>query len=359
MGSPFVKRTAALLAGGILMLGATAVPAAAESAGDQVLVDLSMDLTPEDLARTLVGDDVAVENVRYTGHDMAAGLADGFEDVFGIPGGVVLASGGFSSTPGIIRGPNDSTATSLEFFQPGDPDLEVLAGDVTHDAAVLEFDFVPASDELRLDYVFGSDEYHEYVGVDSDVFAIFVNGENCAVVGDDAEPVSINTVNLGSNAALFVDNDLLTLGAAPHDTQFDGFTTVLTCVADVVAGETNHIKLGLADGGSSVIDTGVFDSAAIIAPGLPDTGHAPVADDQAVETYVDTPVEIALTGTDEDGDELGYEVVSEPEHGTLSGEAPDLTYTPAEGYVGEDAFTFTVSDGTAVSEPATVTVSVV
>ena len=360
MRAPFVERASALAVGGLLALAPAVPAAAAEDAGEQELVDLSRGLTPDDLVQRLVGDDVAVSNVRYTGHQRwAAGLADGFADVFGIPGGVVLATGGFVSTPGIIRGPNSSTATNQEFFEPGDPDLEALAGDETHDAAVLEFDVVPVTDELRFDYVFGSDEYHEYVGVHSDVFAIFVDGENCAVVGDDAQPVTINTINLGSNADLFVDNDFLTLGTSPHFTEFDGFTTVLSCVADVVAGETTHVKLGIADGGGSVIDTGIFDSAVIIAPGTPDPGHPPVADDQAVETYVDTPVEIALTGADEDGDALTYELASEPEHGTLSGEAPELTYTPAAGFTGDDAFTFTVSDGTATSEPATVSVGVV
>ena len=45
-------------------------------------------------------------------------------------------------------------------------------------------------------------------------------------------------------------------------------------------------------------------------------------------------------------------------HGTLSGTAPPLTYTPAADYFGPDSFTFTVFDGQATSVPATVTITV-
>src|SRR5207247_621923 len=50
-------------------------------------------------------------------------------------------------------------------------------------------------------------------------------------------------------------------------------------------------------------------------------------------------------------------VVSSPSHGTLSGTAPNLTYT-SFGFVGTDSFTYAVSDGFAFSKPATVTITV-
>ncbi|WP_343076514.1 choice-of-anchor L domain-containing protein [Jiangella mangrovi] len=202
---------------------------------------------------------------------------------------------------------------------------------------------------MRFDYIFGSEEYNEWVGSEyNDVFGFYVNGENCAVVGDDAQPVSINTINAGAHADLFTDNE-----DASVATELDGFTTVLTCAAEVQAGETNHIKLAISDASDYA-----FDSTVLIAAGTFEANHAPVAVDQTVETTVDTPVDITLTGTDEDGDELTYALASEPEHGTLSGDGADLTYTPAEGYAGDDAFTFTVSDGSATSEPATVSITV-
>ena len=47
-----------------------------------------------------------------------------------------------------------------------------------------------------------------------------------------------------------------------------------------------------------------------------------------------------------------------PLNGTLSGDAPTVTYTPGDDFEGTDTFTFTVSDGELTSEPAVVTIMV-
>ena len=67
---------------------------------------------------------------------------------------------------------------------------------------------------------------------------------------------------------------------------------------------------------------------------------------------------ITLTGSDVDGDPLTFSVATNPAHGTLSGTAPNLTYTPTAGYIGPDSFTFRASDGQATSAPAAVDISV-
>jgi hypothetical protein len=85
---------------------------------------------------------------------------------------------------------------------------------------------------------------------------------------------------------------------------------------------------------------------------------APIASDQSVTTPEDTPVAITLTGSDVDGDSLTYTVVTQPQHGTLSGSGASLTYTPAADYSGPDGFTFRVNDGTVDSNVATVSVTV-
>jgi uncharacterized delta-60 repeat protein len=86
--------------------------------------------------------------------------------------------------------------------------------------------------------------------------------------------------------------------------------------------------------------------------------RAPVADDQSVSTDEDTPVGITLTGSDPDGDSLTYSVESQPTHGSLSGTAPDLTYTPEANYYGADSFSFKVNDGQVDSGEATVSITV-
>jgi hypothetical protein len=89
-----------------------------------------------------------------------------------------------------------------------------------------------------------------------------------------------------------------------------------------------------------------------------DVNDAPVAVGKDVSTTQETPIDITLTGLDEDGDELTFEIISGPDNGTLTGTAPHVTYTPDDGYVGEDSFTFRVFDGEEYSDPATVNISV-
>jgi hypothetical protein len=55
---------------------------------------------------------------------------------------------------------------------------------------------------------------------------------------------------------------------------------------------------------------------------------------------------------------LTYAIGVPPLAGSLSGAAPALTYTPAEGFTGYDRFAFTVSNGVSDSRPAHVTIRV-
>ena len=66
---------------------------------------------------------------------------------------------------------------------------------------------------------------------------------------------------------------------------------------------------------------------------------------------------MVLTGSDPDGTALTFAVAGPPAHGTLSGTAPSLTYTPAANFHGTDSFTFTADDGES-SDIGTVTIVV-
>ena len=85
---------------------------------------------------------------------------------------------------------------------------------------------------------------------------------------------------------------------------------------------------------------------------------APVASGQSVTTNEDTAKAITLTGSDADGNNLTYSVVSGPTHGTLSGTGATRNYTPNANYNGADSFTFKANDGTADSNTATVSITV-
>ncbi|WP_375389767.1 Ig-like domain-containing protein [uncultured Amnibacterium sp.] len=86
----------------------------------------------------------------------------------------------------------------------------------------------------------------------------------------------------------------------------------------------------------------------------------PAPTNQAVSTPLNTAIKITLTGTDPDGDLLNFLLNDpKPQHGTLTGSTPNLTYTPAPGYVGTDTFGFKVDDGKAQSPaPGIITITV-
>lgn len=84
---------------------------------------------------------------------------------------------------------------------------------------------------------------------------------------------------------------------------------------------------------------------------------APVATSKAVTTAEDTKINIAIQANDVEGSALTY-AVGVPAHGTLSGTAPNLIYTPAANYFGADSFTFKANDGTVDSAPASIGISV-
>jgi hypothetical protein len=81
-----------------------------------------------------------------------------------------------------------------------------------------------------------------------------------------------------------------------------------------------------------------------------------VADAQTVNVKEDSTVNITLTGSG--GSSLKYIITDKPNHGKLTGTAPNLTYKPYENYNGKDHFSFAVKIGCIQSEPAVVTVNV-
>ena len=104
---------------------------------------------------------------------------------------------------------------------------------------------------------------------------------------------------------------------------------------------------------------GLLDSTpALVSITVTSVNDAPVATPQAVELVEDGTAAITLAGTDVDGDSLSFTVTTQPAHGTLSGTAPNLTYTPSANYHGSDSFTFTVNDGLLDSTPALVSITV-
>ncbi|MEN8226382.1 MAG: choice-of-anchor L domain-containing protein, partial [Bacteroidota bacterium] len=232
----------------------------------QLVIDNTM--TPTQLVQNiLIGTGVSAFNVTYTGNQANAicSFSNGATTNLGLDEGIILSSGiaGEAANPASFH-------ASTNNGTPGDPDLDMLPGIIgTNDASTLEFDFIPQSDTLTFRYVFGSEEYPEYVGSFNDVFAFFITGpnpaggsytnDNIALIPGTTLPVSINNVNNGTsntgpcvNCEFYIDN---TDGGTIC---YDGFTTVLEAVAIVTPCSTYHMKLTIADDADAVFDSGVF-----------------------------------------------------------------------------------------------------
>jgi len=223
--------------------------------------DLSSGPTAADLVDQIAGPGTTVSAATYVGNPVAAGTFSGGTDV-GIPAGVILGTGLIGS----IIGPNIVGDTSTDNGFDGADDLEALVGLSTSDAAILEFDVVPDGNQVTFDYVFGSEEYNEYVGTGhADVFAFRVNGRNCAQVPGSQQPVSVDTINANSHSDLFNNNDI-EQGPSTFDTGMDGFTTVLSCNAAVNSGVKNHVRLAIADAGDAISDSNIlFEADSLVA----------------------------------------------------------------------------------------------
>ncbi|HYV91962.1 MAG TPA: choice-of-anchor L domain-containing protein [Chitinophagales bacterium] len=229
--------------------------------------------TAEELAQSMVGSGVTISNITLNCSDGAWGSFNGTNSDIGLDSGIILSSG--ANTNAI--GPNMSTGITTAYNAPGDNDLTAICGSPTFDACVLEFDLVTTGDSVKFNYVFGSDEYTEWVNsVFNDVFAFLISGpgipvpENIALVPQTLIPVSINNVNCLNNSPYYFCNDpnpyyqqcsaAYNCPTDPATTtiEYDGFTYVLTAIHAVQPCETYHLKLAISDAGDGVLDSGVF-----------------------------------------------------------------------------------------------------
>ncbi len=118
------------------------------------------------------------------------------------------------------------------------------------------------------------------------------------------------------------------------------------------AAGTYTAKVTVSDGNGGTA------SAQVVITVAEPANTPPVAQNQSVTTTEDTAKGITLVAADADGDALTYSIVSGPTEGTLSGTAPNVTYTPDHNYFGSDSFTFRANDGEDDSNVATVSITV-
>lgn len=91
------------------------------------------------------------------------------------------------------------------------------------------------------------------------------------------------------------------------------------------------------------------------------TGCARGPDPVALELEIeeDTSVSITLTTAKSSNNEVSFQIVSLPEHGSISGTPPKIRYTPPTNYFGADEFEYvTVRGNGRLSKPATVKIDI-
>ena len=190
----------------------------------------------------------------------------------GLERGIILTTG--LATNAI--GPNDATNTATLHDAPGDSDLDYFSslnnGLTSEDACVVELDVFVATDELRFEYIFGSEEYPEFVNSNfNDIFALLVQGpgivgdpnidnqQNVAIIPGTNTFVEINSLNSEQNWEYFRNNENGT--SIEYDgltSDFLGVNKALTASIPVVPCNNYKLKFAIADRGDDNLDSGVF-----------------------------------------------------------------------------------------------------
>lgn len=241
----------------------------------QAQVNVAASQTAAALAQKLVGTGVTIANPVLTCPSNANGIFTVVTSNLGLDSGIVLTSGQAATVGTIqgVNGPNTGAGPSQGNGAPGDPDLNtVLSGITTQDRCVLEFDFVPVGDTIKFNYVFGSTEYQGFsCSSYNDVFGFFVSGpgivgtKNIALIPGTNIPICVNSttgvlsgpmctaMGPGSPFSMYYINNM---GGATIT--YGGFTQVFTAITEVVPCSTYHMKLAIADGTDSSLDSGIF-----------------------------------------------------------------------------------------------------
>ncbi len=212
---------------------------------------------------TLTGDAGAIAQF---GGGTSAGLGASMNSGIVMSTGYVNTSNALQGGPGTFRSSDNNGVTI--------PELNTIAGATARDGIILEFDFVPITNNISVNYVFGSEEYNEFVNSGyNDAFAFFISGPgigtptNIAVL-PPATPVTIDNINNFTNTGSYRNNETLN-----NNNVMDGYTVQLTASRAVQACQTYHIRLMIADGGDQIYDSWVF----VQQNGLFAVGNPPVS----------------------------------------------------------------------------------
>jgi hypothetical protein len=252
------------------------------------------------MAQTIFGEGVTVVSASYSGDNRSSGIYTNGDAVS--PGvtpadtGVMLSTGHLSDFTNPAggnwwSGPNQanqsgSTSTDTSGIN-NNADFNDLAGTRTYDASFLDVDFIPTGDVMSLQFVFSSDEYPEYSGsIYNDIVGVWVNDELVELSVGSGE-TAVGSINQASNENLYVDNT-----GSQYNTEMDGFTVTMTLKMNVVPGEVNSIRIGIADASDAQ-----YDSTLLIAGDSAQT--ALIANDDVVNVAPDGSKTVDVLANDQ------------------------------------------------------------
>ncbi len=275
---------------------------------DEITVQTNAD--PDEIIQNVVSGqtNITITSIQCNGQSLATFQACPNTDL-GMEKGILLTTGLASE----VANPGSFVVSNpVGPFDDGDADLDYLSqifGNPveSNDACIVEMDVFAATDEITFEYVFGSDEYPEWVnGGFNDIFAFLVSGpgitgdpnignqENIATLPDGTF-IQILSVNEAINWQYYRDNQF------GQSVAYDGLTSdsmgvkkSLTARIATIPCNTYHLKFAIADRVDDAFDSGVFISD--IKGGSPNLGvNYNSGIEYLAEECVNVPDDIVIT----------------------------------------------------------------
>ena len=217
-----------------------------------------------EMANLIFGAGVTVTDATYTGdRDASAIYSDGEAISPGVvpsDQGVILSTGEADAfTRFSTSNPNLRSNTTTPNSGPNnDPLFNSLAGQNTYDASYLEVEFTPDPDInfITLEFVFSSEEYPEYAGsIYNDMVGVWIDGNVVPLAAGNGQ-ASVGNINQSGGINLFNSNT-----GDQYNTEMDGFTVSMSVTIPVTPGETNTLRVGVADVADNRYDSNLLIAA--------------------------------------------------------------------------------------------------
>lgn len=176
-------------------------------------------------------------------------------------------------------------------------------------------------------------------------FTIDKTAPNAPTINSVSDSDTLVTGTTEANVTVFVKSNNTIIGTGTSDSN----GTYRITISNQKAGTVLTVFVKDAAGNESA-------SAKVTVNGI---NHSPVVDDVQVSTTEKTVISGKITGEDPDNDTLTYTKSTDPQHGTVTVSSDgSWSYTPNDGFVGDDEFKVLVSDGKGGSAIVTVKVKV-